>query len=333
MSFAPLKSGHGMRMTTCRRTSFLLHGNHQARNWLLVALAALLLAACSTPPRQPEAIPPETASQAPPPPVIAIRKPSRIALVLGGGATRGFAHIGAIKALEAQGIVPDIIVGTSVGSVVGSLYAAGYNGFELQKLAIQMEEGQVSDWSLPNRGIFKGEALQDFINRAVQQRPLEKLKRAFAVVATDLHSGEMVVFRTGNTGMAVRASSAVPGVFQPVSISGHDYVDGGLVSPVPVHVARSLGADFVIAVDISDKPQYSKTESTLDVLLQTFTIMGQTISRYELSNADVVIRPSTLEIGATNFKDRHIAVLEGEKAVSAILPALKAKLAKLRENH
>ena len=314
--------------------------------WLLVPLAVLLLAACSTIPKQPEVATPVTPPVEPVvvepevvvPPVVeppvappVVRPPPKIALALGGGAARGFAHIGVIKALEAQGIAPDIIVGTSAGAAVGALYAAGYNGFEMQKLAIQMEEGQVSDWSLPNRGFFKGEALQDFINRAVKQRPLEKLPRLFAAVATDLHSGEMVVFRTGNTGMAVRASSAVPGIFQPVSINGHDYVDGGLVSPVPVRVARSLGADFVIAVDISDKPQYGKTESTLDVLLQTFTIMGQAISRNELPDADMVIRPSTPGLSSTDFNDKHLAVLEGEKAVAAILPELKAKLEKLRE--
>jgi NTE family protein len=257
--------------------------------------------------------------------------PAKIALALGGGAARGFAHIGVIKALEAQGITPDIVVGTSAGSVVGALYAAGYNGFDMQKLSMQMEEGQVSDWSMPNRGVIKGEALQEFINTSVKQRPLEKLNKLFAVVATDLHSGEMIVFRTGNTGMAVRASSSVPGVFQPVSINGHDYVDGGLVSPVPVRVARSLGADFVIAVDISDRPQYGKTESTLDVLMQTFTIMGQTINRNELPSADMVIRPLTLGINSTDFNGRHHAVLEGERAVAAILPELKAKLTKLNE--
>ena len=300
------------------------------QHWLLVPLAALLLAACQTPPKQMEnAIPVPLIATPIVPPVV--RPPPKIALVLGGGAARGFAHIGVIKALEAQGIVPDIIVGTSAGSVVGALYAAGYNGFELQQLAIQMEERQVSDWSMPNRGVIKGEALQDFINHAVKQAPLEKLPRLMAVVATDLHNGEMVVFRTGNTGMAVRASSAVPGVFQPVAISGHEYVDGGLVSPVPVRVARSLGADFVIAVNISNAPQNNKTESSLEVMLQTFAIMGQTISRLELQGADVVIRPSTLDIGATSFKDRHLAVLEGEKAVAAILPELKARLAKLRE--
>lgn len=283
-------------------------------------LLLFALAACNTAPPAPVLTTPI---------VVTAPTPIKIALVLGGGAARGFAHIGVIKALEAQNIVPDIIVGTSAGSVVGALYAAGYNGFELQQLSMQMDEGQVSDWSMPNRGVLKGEALQDFINKAVKNRTLEKMKISFAVVATDLHSGEMIVFRTGNTGMAVRASSAVPGVFQPVTINGHEYVDSGLVAPVPVRVARSLGADFIIAVDISDKPQNNKTESSVEVLLQTFNIMGQSISRYELPEADMVIRPATPGISSTDFKDRHIAVLQGEKAVAAILPALKEKLSQM----
>lgn len=284
---------------------------------VLLVLSALLLGACATPPKPPLAVAPLPAP--------------KIALALGGGAARGFAHVGVIKALEAQGIVPDIVVGTSAGAVVGALYAAGHGGFELQRLVLQMEEGQFSDWSLPDRGVLKGEALQNFVNQAVGQRPLEKLVKLFAVVATDLQSGEAVVFRTGNTGMAVRASSSVPGLFQPVAINGRDYVDGGLVSPVPVRAARMLGADFVIAVDISALPQYGRTQSTIDVMLQTFSIMSQSISRRELPEADIVIRPHTPEIRATDFQDRHLAVLEGEKAVAAALPELKAKLARLRE--
>jgi NTE family protein len=290
------------------------------RRLLVAGLALLLLAGCTAP-----------VKPTPPAPPVVTKAAPKIALVLGGGAARGFAHIGAIKAIEAQGIVPDLIVGTSAGAVVGALYAAGNGGFELQKLAIQMEEGQVSDWSLPDRGVIRGEALQNFINRAIGQRPLEKLPRLFAVVATDLQSGEAMVFRTGNTGMAVRASSSVPGVFQPVKINGREYVDGGLVSPVPVKAARDMGADFVIAVDISDQPQYGSTKSTIDVLLQTFAIMGQSIGRYELRDADVVIRPQTSGINGTDFRDRHMAVLEGEKAVAAALAEIKAKLAKLRE--
>ena len=283
----------------------------------LSALAALLLlAGCDTlGPKKPE----------PPPPV----KPV-IALALGGGAAKGFAHIGVIKALEAQGIVPDIVVGTSAGSVVGAMYAAGKNGFELQSLAITLDESQVSDWSLPDRGVVKGEALAAFINRTVANAPIEKLPKKFGAVATDLASGEPIVFRSGDTGTAVRASSSVPGVFQPVAIRGREYVDGGLVSPVPVRFAQEMGATFVIAVDISNKPQASKTKSSLDILMQTFAIMGQSLNRSELPLADVVIRPDISQLASTDFKTRHLAVLEGEKAAAQALPALKAKLDKLQ---
>jgi NTE family protein len=182
---------------------------------------------------------------------------------------------------------------------------------------------------LPDRGILKGEALQNFINKAVGQRTLERMEKRFGVVATDLGTGESVVFRTGDTGLAVRASSSVPGIFQPVSIRGREYVDGGLVSPVPVRFAREMGGTFVIAVDISDRPQFGKTKSTFDVLMQTFTIMGQTINRHELPKADVVIRPDTSQIGTADFRTRHLAVLEGEKAASAAMAELKAKLERL----
>lgn len=250
----------------------------------------------------------------------------KIALVLGGGAVRGFAHIGVIKTLEAQGIVPDIVVGTSAGSVVGALYAGGYGGFELQKIALQLEQESVRDWALPDRGFVKGELLQNFINKALKNRNIEKLNKPFAAIATELQTGEIAAFRSGNTGMAVRASSSIPGVFQPFSIGGKEYVDGGLVSPVPVRVARSMGADIVIAVDISGKPKNVHLNDTIDIFLQAFSIMGQTIGRYELAEADVVIRPQTGMIGATEFDQKHLAIMEGEKAAMAALPLIRLKL-------
>lgn len=285
----------------------------------------LLLMACTTVPVAP-VTPPVTPPAAPP----VVKPPPKIALALGGGGARGFAHIGVIKALEAQGITPDIIVGTSAGSAIGALYAAGYTGYQLQKMSIPMKEDKVFDWTWPDRGLFTGKPLENFINNAVRQKPMEKLNRTFAVVATDLASGEKIIFRTGNTGLAVSASCAVPGIFQPVVINGHSYVDGGLVSPVPVAEARALGADFVIAVNISNSPRNNKTDSTLDVLMQSFDIMSQTINRYELSSANVVIRPVTRGIAQDNLDDRNLAILEGEKAVAEILPELKEKLAKMR---
>jgi NTE family protein len=279
----------------------------------LVISSVLVLAGCATQPTETPSRETQT-------------KPQKVALVLGGGAAKGFAHVGVIKVLEANGITPDIIVGTSAGSVVGALYAAGYGGFSLQKIAMQLDENSVGDLTLPNRGFIKGELLQDFVNKAVGNRPIERLGRPFAAVATDLASGEMVVFRRGNTGMAVRASSSVPGVFLPVSINGREYVDGGLVSPVPVKVARSLGADVVIAVDISAKPRYAKTDSMVDILLQTFAIMGQSIAAQELTSADVVIRPKIGGIGSTDFEQKHLAIMEGEKAATEAMPLIRSRL-------
>jgi NTE family protein len=284
---------------------------------------ALLLVGCGSAPSIRAPVP----TPIPVPMPVAKTKPV-IGLVLGGGAAKGFAHIGVIKALEAQGIVPDLVIGTSAGALVGALYAAGKSGFELQALAIPLNEFQVSDWVLPDRGMIKGDALAKFINAAVGYRPLEKLPKKLGVVATDLVSGEPVVFRSGDTGTAVRASSSVPGIFQPVVIRGHEYVDGGLSSPVPVRLARDMGATFVIAVDISDKPASAKLESTFDILMQSVTIMSQSIARYELAQADVVIRPDIKLLDVTDFNTRHSAVLEGEKAAARQMPLLKSKLAK-----
>jgi NTE family protein len=272
---------------------------------------------------------PQPAVQAPQPRNI------KIGLALGGGAARGFAHIGVIKALEAQGIVPDIVVGTSAGSLVGALYAAGNNGFALHKMALEMDEATISDWSVPlfakSTGVLKGEALQNYVNRTVNNVPLEKLKIPFGAVATDLNSGQPILFRRGNTGTAVRASSAVPSVFQPVRIGDHSYVDGGLVSPVPVRFAREMGADFVIAVNISSQPDAQPSSSSLDVLLQTFAIMGQSINYYELKEADIVIQPRLGTMKGNDFPGRNTAILAGEQATAALIGEIKRKLKAKRE--
>jgi NTE family protein len=295
---------------------------------LTLFAASLLLSACmSTPVRH---TPPAAPPTSPAPGTSMMPRPVKIGLALGGGAARGFSHIGVIKALEAQGIVPDIVVGTSAGSVVGALYAAGNNGFALNKLALEMDEAAISDWAIPwfsrNTGVLKGEAIQAYVNRAVNQLPLEKMKIRFAVTATNLATGAPVLFERGNTGVAVRASSAVPGVFQPVRIGDQLYVDGGLVSPVPARFAREMGADFVIAVNISALPEPQPSGSTVDMLLQTFTIMGQTISRYELREADVVIRPELGAMRGSDFAGRNLAILAGEKAATAALPEIRSRL-------
>ena len=280
----------------------------QRRHLILAAMAGGLLAGCAGTTPAPS------------------DRREKVALVLGGGAARGFAHIGVIKVLEANDIVPDLIVGTSAGSLVGALYASGVDAFELQRLSLALDESTFADWTIGSRGLLKGEALAAYVNQQLKQQPIERLKRTLAIVATDLRSGEPIVFSRGDAGTAVRASSAVPGIFAPVKIADRDYVDGGLTHPVPVAIARRLGADVVLAVDISARPRNQEVGGTLDVLLQTFTIMGSRIGQYELAAADFVIRPAIGQIRGTDFSARNIAILEGEKAALAVIPELRKRL-------
>lgn len=262
-------------------------------------------------------------------------KPLKIGLVLGGGGARGFAHVGIIKVLEAQGIFPDVIVGTSAGSVVGSLYASGINAYTLQQIAQNIDESDFADWTLPlpggKSGVLKGEALQNYMNKLLSNRSIEQMPRKLGIVATDLQSGEPILFERGNIGMAVRASASVPGVFQPVSINGRQYVDGGLVAPVPVHYARQLGADFVIAVNITSDPLGQDVRNSLGVLWQTTSIMSQSINQHELAMADVVLRPQLGKVGTADFAARHQSILAGEAAATQEINTLRQKLAAAKQ--
>ncbi len=276
----------------------------------------LLLCACSTP--------------TPPPPLKASRPPI-IGLALGGGAARGFAHIGVINALEANDIKPDLIVGTSAGSVIAAIYATGISGNELHRIAIDLDEAKITDWANPFAsklgGLIKGDALANTINELVKNRPIDQMRIPLGIVATELQTGNAVLFRRGDTGQAVRASSSVPGIFSPVSIGSKEYVDGGLVSPIPVRFAKQMGADIVIAVNISSEPADQVISGTLGILLQTTTIMGRSISQYELSQADFVIQPALSNMKGTDFKSRSTAVLAGEEAMQASIKKLKDKIA------
>jgi NTE family protein len=264
-------------------------------------------------------------------PVVQAPKPAKIAVVLGAGASKGFAHIGALKVLEMNKIPIHMVVGTSAGSVVGSLYAYGYDAFSLQSLAMKLEKNDVVDMTIPNNGFIKGEKLEAFINRSVKNTPIEKLKTRFYAVTTDISTGEEFVCAMGNTGTAVRASCSIPGVFQPVKIGSKTYVDGGVVAPVAVEVARRYGADVVIAIDISGGIVGNVPQSTMDTILQSIDIMYSKISAYQLTKADVVIKPKVAGIGSTELEKRHLAILEGEKAATEAMPAILKIVNKLRQ--
>jgi len=253
-----------------------------------------------------------------------------VGLVLGAGAARGFAHVGVIKALEAQGIRPDIVVGSSAGSVIAALFAAGVTGNDLNRLALNLDEATIADWGLPFAGRFggliKGDALQNMVNREVQNKTIEQMRIPLGIVATELQSGKGVLFRSGNTGQAVRASCSVPGVFQPTVIGGKEYVDGGLVAPVPVSYARQMGATLVIAVNISSEPVHQDASGTFGVLQQTISIMQRSINQYELKSADIVITPQLKQMSGGDFKSRNAAILAGEAATQEQMALIKERL-------
>ena len=253
-----------------------------------------------------------------------------LGLVLGAGAARGFAHIGVIKALEAQGIRPDVVVGSSAGSVIAALLASGLNGNDMNRLALNLDEATIADWGLPFAGRFggliKGDALQNMVNREVQNKTIEQMRIPLGVVATELQTGKGVLFRTGNTGLAVRASCSVPGVFQPAVINGKEYVDGGLVAPVPVSYARQMGATLVIAVNISSEPVHQDASGTFGVLQQTISIMQRSINQYELKSADIVIQPQLKQMSSGEFKSRNAAILAGEVATQEQMALIKERL-------
>lgn len=291
-------------------------------------VSAVVLAGCSTAPK--DVSPPDIPVVAPiTVPVVAVKIPPRIGLALGGGAARGFAHVGVIQILEEAGIRPTLVTGTSAGSLVAAIYASGKSGKQLQHVAETMEEVTIADWTLPlfNRGMFRGDALAKYVNGQVSARLIQDMPLPLGIVATDLNSGQSMLFQRGDTGTAVRASSAVPAVFQPVKISGRDYVDGGLVSPVPVRAARKMGAELVIAVDISSPPDSNLAGGTLDVLLQTFSIMGSSVNSFELKDADVVVRPVLTGISSSDFSARKRSIEAGRQAMLQMLPQLRLAIA------
>jgi NTE family protein len=286
--------------------------------FLLIIFLVLTLAACATtPPPLPPAHP----------------KPATIAVVLGAGASKGFAHIGVLKVLEAQNIPIHMVVGTSVGSLVGSLYASGKTAFELQGIAMKMERDNIIDydWKIWNGGLIKGEKLENFINVNIQNTPIEKLKIRYYAVATNAATGEEVVFASGNTGMAVHASCSVPGVFKPLKIGNSTYMDGGVVSPVAVDVARRNGADIVIAVDISGGINTDVPSGIMDTMRKSVNIMYSRIAEYQIKNADIVIRPNLRNIGSTDMDKFNEAIFEGEKAASAKMQEIQKIIDRLKQ--
>ena len=287
-------------------------------HYSLIGLLALSLAGCDKAVKTPVKTAPIKARE----PVIAV--------ALGGGGAKGFAHIGVLKVLESHGIKPKIVTGTSAGSFVGSLYASGKSPYQLQQIALSFQESDIRDLTLNRQGVILGQKLQDYVNKNVGGKAIEQFPIRFAAVATRLDNGSKADFIKGNAGQAVRASCSIPNVFVPATIGGLKYVDGGLVSPIPVKTAKDMGADIVIAIDISARPDGSKALNMFGVLDQTLNIMGQQSINEELGRANIVIQPKVGHIGTLDLKSSNAAILEGEKAAQLKVRAIQKAVADFR---
>jgi len=286
----------------------------------LILLAAGVVAACALPPAGPN-LPGEAA-------IVPLQSGRPlVALALGSGGARGFAHIGVIKALEDAGIEPDIVTGSSSGAIVAALYAGGRRARELEDIALALGKSDLVDIALFGKGWVRGEALQGFVNRMVDERPIERLARPFAVVATQAGNGRMTVFNRGDTGLAVRASASVPNLFVPPVINGEEYVDGGLTSPVPVKLARAMGADVVIAVDVSWFAQTRNAPG--DGMARNGRSGRYRLLTDELDAADVVIVPLMERTRLLDFEKKEANIAAGEEAGRVAVRQLRETIARV----
>ena len=283
---------------------------------LAVSLLIVSLVACTAPTR-------------PDPAAGGEARAPRIALVLGGGAARGFAHVGVIRVLEQEKIPIDLVVGTSVGSLIGALYAHHANSFELEWTAFSLERTDIFDYSILNVGMgpVKGDKLEAFVAAKIPVNGIDELKLPFAAVATDLNRGTRVVLDKGPVARAVRASCSIPGVFQPVAHQGRLLVDGGVVDNVPVAVAREKGADIVIAVDIGESVVNYNIANLMDVTLQAVWIMFNANAEYKKRDADIMIQPRVGSVGMMDFSQKKPAMQAGIEAARAALPEIRARIA------
>ncbi|HEX9443895.1 MAG TPA: patatin-like phospholipase family protein [Candidatus Binatia bacterium] len=252
----------------------------------------------------------------------------KVALVLGGGAARGFAHVGVIRVLDRQKIPIHMIVGANTGGLIGALYADRKSASELERLALTLEERDLFDYNFitPTQGFARGERLEDFVLKQFTTKDIERLTIPFAAVATDLEKGEAVALETGSIARALRASNAIPGIFGPVSHQGRLLVDGGVLDSVPVDVARRLGADIVIAVDLSDGTPAGQANNIFDTIAQSLFLAARQGAEARLKQADVVIRPKLGSAGLIDFTRKKELLARGMEAAEQALPAIRAKL-------
>lgn len=247
----------------------------------------------------------------------------RAALVLGGGGCRGYGHLGVLRVLERERLRPDLIVGSSAGSLVGALYAAGMATARIEKLGEGLTPNMLRDWIFPRLGLFSGAGIARFVRNQIGARTIESLPTRFAAVATDLRTGEMVLLERGDAGLAVQASSSAPGLLEPVVMEGRLLVDGNIAAPVPVSAAHRLGARRVVSVDVTFPPEEADLNDPFDALYQGFSILTRKLALEERNLADVMLAPKIPEHNSMSAAVIAEHVRAGEEAATKALPRLR----------
>lgn len=256
-----------------------------------------------------------------------IFRKKKSALVLGGGSARGMAHIGVLKVFQKANIKFDLVVGTSIGAFIGAYYALGKDLKDAEEMALKFNVNQNLDIVLPpTMGIIKGNRIYDLIKSLLGSKTFADVEVPFAVVAADIENGEEVVFTEGALSDAVRVSCSYPGIFTPHRINGRLLVDGGILNTVPVSVARRMGADIVVAVDVGFCVQVGEIKNIFSIILQTYQIMGDELNRYQSQEADIVVRPNLAGIDQLAFTKAKMAIESGEQIAIEKLPEIKRKL-------
>jgi len=259
--------------------------------------------------------------------ILKMFKKKKTALVLGGGSARGMAHIGVIKIFQKEKIKFDFIVGTSIGAFIGASYALGQDMEIAEEEALKFKANESLDFLIPpTMGLIKGNRIYDIMKKITDEKKFSDLKIPMAIVATDIENGKEVVFTKGSLAEAVRASCSYPGIFVPQRLNGRLLVDGGIINTVPVSVARSMGADIVVAVDVGFCVQTDKLKTIFGVILQAFQIIGGELNRYQAMSADIVIKPDLGAMNQVDFESAKIAIEKGEIAVLEQLRHIKKKV-------
>ena len=254
----------------------------------------------------------------------------KIAVVLGGGSAKGFAHVGVLRVLEKERIPIHMIVGTSVGSLIGGIYASNPDSFQLEWAAFKINKGDMLDYSIvaSKLGPVPGMRLESFVEQNAKVKKIEDTKIPFYPVATDLNTGETVTLEKGSLARAIHASSAIPGIFIPVSFGNRTLVDGGVTGNIACDIARSKGADIVIAVNLQKDIKDYDISSVVDVIAQSISIMMHENTKTKLRYADIVIEPDIKGVSLFDFSKKKTIMEEGIKATEKAIPGIKALIGK-----